>query len=224
MSKFERGMVLIAHRGDTINHEENTLAAFRSAFSLGADGVEMDAQVCDSGEQVFVVHDYLYDRNFTYPLLRDILDDVGMQGKILVESKSLEVAAVETLANVLNRYPEYEIELLTSVFHTIPTLRDQIPDRVLGVVFHPYHFEKWMSELFITRKLVATMEGFGAQVAYIPPNTVTMERVRALHDSGVLVHSHIQNSLDQVEIAHSFADIGVDRCTFDNINLIMNLR
>jgi len=48
--------LLYAHRGASAEAPENTLAAFRLALEQGADGVELDAQRCGSGE-VVVVHD-----------------------------------------------------------------------------------------------------------------------------------------------------------------------
>lgn len=44
------------HRGASADAPENTIAAFRLARSQGADGVELDAQRCASGE-VVVLHD-----------------------------------------------------------------------------------------------------------------------------------------------------------------------
>lgn len=44
--------VLWAHRGASAEAPENTLAAFQLAAAQGADGVELDAQLCGSGEPV----------------------------------------------------------------------------------------------------------------------------------------------------------------------------
>src|SRR3954470_5840123 len=44
------------HRGASFDAPENTLAAFALARAQGADGVELDAQRCASGE-VVVLHD-----------------------------------------------------------------------------------------------------------------------------------------------------------------------
>lgn len=49
-------MLLLAHRGASAEAPENTLDAFSLAVDQGADGVELDAQVCGSGE-VVVCHD-----------------------------------------------------------------------------------------------------------------------------------------------------------------------
>lgn len=54
-------MLLLAHRGASADAPENTLAAFQEAVDQGADGVELDAMVCGSGE-VVVCHDERLDR------------------------------------------------------------------------------------------------------------------------------------------------------------------
>ncbi|MBK7993294.1 MAG: hypothetical protein IPK14_07665 [Blastocatellia bacterium] len=55
MSNIKRPMNL-AHRGARKVAPENTLAAFALANTLGADGIELDAFLCASGELV-VTHD-----------------------------------------------------------------------------------------------------------------------------------------------------------------------
>lgn len=59
-TRSDRPLVL-AHRGASDDAPENTLAAFREAIRQGADGVELDAMVCGSGE-VVVCHDPWLDR------------------------------------------------------------------------------------------------------------------------------------------------------------------
>lgn len=53
--------LLIAHRGASGHAPENTLAAFRLAFALGADGVELDIHQSKDGALV-VCHDSRIDR------------------------------------------------------------------------------------------------------------------------------------------------------------------
>ena len=57
---FNRPLV-IAHRGASGLAPENTLAAFRLALALGADGVELDVQLSADGEPV-VIHDARVNR------------------------------------------------------------------------------------------------------------------------------------------------------------------
>lgn len=54
-------MLLLAHRGASADAPENTLAAFELAVEQGADGVELDVQLCATGEAV-VCHDERLDR------------------------------------------------------------------------------------------------------------------------------------------------------------------
>jgi glycerophosphoryl diester phosphodiesterase len=51
-----RGPMVIAHRGASAAHPENTVAAFVGARDMGADGVELDARRTADG-QVIVHHD-----------------------------------------------------------------------------------------------------------------------------------------------------------------------
>jgi glycerophosphoryl diester phosphodiesterase len=53
--------MVIAHRGASAEAPENTLAAFRLALELGAEGVELDVHLCADGVPV-VLHDPLVDR------------------------------------------------------------------------------------------------------------------------------------------------------------------
>jgi glycerophosphoryl diester phosphodiesterase len=53
--------VWVAHRGQSDNYPENTLAAVRAAFECGAQYVEIDVQ-CSSDGELFILHDALLDR------------------------------------------------------------------------------------------------------------------------------------------------------------------
>jgi glycerophosphoryl diester phosphodiesterase len=53
-----------AHRGASAKAPENTLAAFRIAHEMGADGVELDVQLTADG-RVVVIHDETLDRTTT---------------------------------------------------------------------------------------------------------------------------------------------------------------
>jgi len=56
-----QGRVLnFAHRGASHNAPQNTLAAFRLALEMGADGLELDVQASKDGEAV-VIHDFTVD-------------------------------------------------------------------------------------------------------------------------------------------------------------------
>ncbi|MDR1696947.1 MAG: hypothetical protein LBR41_01865 [Rickettsiales bacterium] len=60
--KLESSSKLIfAHRGASVVQPENTLAAFRAAPQMGADGVELDVHLTRDGH-IVVIHDYEINR------------------------------------------------------------------------------------------------------------------------------------------------------------------
>jgi glycerophosphoryl diester phosphodiesterase len=61
MKGRDRRPLIIAHRGASARAPENTLAAFRAAMALGADGIELDIQMTRDG-QIVVIHDETVER------------------------------------------------------------------------------------------------------------------------------------------------------------------
>jgi glycerophosphoryl diester phosphodiesterase len=51
-NRRSRRPLILAHRGASHGAPENTMAAFRLAAEMGADGVELDVQLCKDGEAV----------------------------------------------------------------------------------------------------------------------------------------------------------------------------
>jgi glycerophosphoryl diester phosphodiesterase len=77
--------LIIAHRGASALAPENTLAAFRLALELGADGIELDVML-SADKQLVVIHDVTVDRTtngtgkvpeLAYTQLRDL--DAGIK-------------------------------------------------------------------------------------------------------------------------------------------------
>ncbi|MBC8279887.1 MAG: hypothetical protein H8E48_03780, partial [Chloroflexi bacterium] len=56
--------LVIAHRGDSANAPENTIAAFKKALDLGADGIELDVRLTKD-EKLVVFHDRFLERTTT---------------------------------------------------------------------------------------------------------------------------------------------------------------
>jgi len=52
--------LILAHRGDSVNAPENTLAAFRLAQAIGADGIELDTSLSADGVPM-VIHNLTLD-------------------------------------------------------------------------------------------------------------------------------------------------------------------
>ncbi|NMA22946.1 MAG: glycerophosphodiester phosphodiesterase [Spirochaetales bacterium] len=57
---FEKPL-LFGHRGDSAHHTENTLTAFEACIEAKIDGIELDVQLCKSG-QLVVFHDSTLSR------------------------------------------------------------------------------------------------------------------------------------------------------------------
>ena len=57
---YQQQVLNFAHRGASAAAPANTLAAFRLAAEMGADGVELDVQLARDGE-VVVIHDFAVD-------------------------------------------------------------------------------------------------------------------------------------------------------------------
>jgi glycerophosphoryl diester phosphodiesterase len=76
--------LIIAHRGASAAAPQNTLAAFRRAMELGADGVELDVHLSADGIPV-VIHNFEVD---------DVTDGTGkVTDKTLAELKELDAGA-----------------------------------------------------------------------------------------------------------------------------------
>ncbi|HEY3587649.1 MAG TPA: glycerophosphodiester phosphodiesterase [Myxococcaceae bacterium] len=98
-------MRILGHRGASSDAPENTLAAFRLAMEQGADGVELDARLCRSGE-VVVFHDERLERL------------TGATGRV-ADSSWADLARLEVRAAPAG-VPPGRIPLLSDVLEALP--------------------------------------------------------------------------------------------------------
>jgi glycerophosphoryl diester phosphodiesterase len=107
---FERaGRPLIwGHRGASFEAPENTLASFTLASEQGADGVELDAQLCGSGE-VVVLHDESLGRT------------TGFAG-LIHETPWSVVQTLDAGARKHERFRGERVPQLAEVLHSIHVL------------------------------------------------------------------------------------------------------
>ncbi|WP_162878697.1 glycerophosphodiester phosphodiesterase [Peribacillus butanolivorans] len=56
-----KNIQIFAHRGSKGTHPENTMAAFKEAARIGAEGIEFDVHLSSDGEMI-VIHDETLDR------------------------------------------------------------------------------------------------------------------------------------------------------------------
>lgn len=216
--------LLIAHRGDTRNFPENTLAAFASAFEKGADGVELDVHL--QMDKIIVVHDYPFHPGKNQLLLTTVLEQFANKGRIEIEIKSFELNCLKRLKQVLARYPQADIELTTSIFPLALYIHDAFPRLPLGIIFRERDFEPWMTAEFKIAKVVAYMQLMHGTVTHVIWSQTTKAMVEACHQQKLKFHTHIlkQDNQMEKEIYQKLTSWQVEQCTIDDIALLKNLR
>ena len=106
---YQGGVLNFAHRGASHDAPQNTLAAFRLAREMGADGVELDVQASKDGEAV-VIHDFTVDAT---------TDGQGaVKDKTLAELKELDAGSWFDARFAGERIPTLE-EVLVGVGHQL---------------------------------------------------------------------------------------------------------
>jgi|GEM_PF-2705407 len=97
-------MRLIAHRGASATHPENTLAAFDAALAAGADGFECDLRLCADG--VVVCHDADLRRfaGSSTPLLRRRSADLARCDIGTWKAARFHAQGVPDFTTLLDRY------------------------------------------------------------------------------------------------------------------------
>jgi glycerophosphoryl diester phosphodiesterase len=70
-------MQYIAHRGFSLEYEDNSIEAIHEAIARGYDGVEIDVQLCKTGE-IVLFHDVYTNGRFISDLSLDELHQLGI--------------------------------------------------------------------------------------------------------------------------------------------------
>jgi glycerophosphoryl diester phosphodiesterase len=107
----------MAHRGASYDAPENTLPAFRLAAEMGADGIELDAQLSKDGE-VVIIHDFHLDTttNGRGPVKAKTLADLKILDAGSHFDEAFAGAEIPTLAELFTAMGPvllYNIELKT---------------------------------------------------------------------------------------------------------------
>ncbi|HYI60672.1 MAG TPA: glycerophosphodiester phosphodiesterase [Acidimicrobiales bacterium] len=207
---------IIAHRGASVAHRENTVAAFAAAGPLGADAVELDARRTADG--VIVVH---HD---------DTLDD----GRVIVELERPQLPPhVPTLAEALDacgglvvnvevkNWPEdADFDPGEAVTEAVVAelARRGRPDRYLVSSFHRPSIDRVRERApgLATAFLHAQVDGATALAEAVAHGHralhpwygwVTEELIAAAHAQGVVVNTW---TVDDPELMARFAGWGID--------------
>ncbi|MCB9801605.1 MAG: hypothetical protein H6774_00805 [Pseudomonadales bacterium] len=205
--------LLIAHRGNTRDYPENTPDAFASAFELGADGIELDVHLNDKGK-VIVVHDYFFDRSKKYPMLDEVLEKFSHKGRIEIEIKTLDLEAIEKVKQLIEKHQAQDFEITTSVIPLVPHIRAAFPNTLVGLIFHRWLIEDWMTQEFVSQWILKHLELSGANVLHLDVDLYNQKLASDLKRAGIVLHTHLK-SADRAVLQKTI-NLGVNQCTFDD--------
>ncbi len=186
--------LVIAHRGASAYEPENSVAAFRAAVTLGADGVELD--VHDTADAALVVHhdealgntriraltlEAVRTRKLPngepIPTLSDALDTLGPRMLVFVEVKTLDPANDRHLFEIIEKAPEPSHCHIHSFDHRIiKRLLEKRPNTSAGVLSSSYPLdplrpleitgatELWQEQSLIDGRLVTAVHRANAKI------------------------------------------------------------
>jgi glycerophosphoryl diester phosphodiesterase len=219
-------VLILAHRGASADAPENTLGAFREAVDQGADGVELDARVCGSGE-IVVCHDDRLDRLAHLdwevsqtPLWKLRRADVGSA----LGFKPARIPLLEEVVDILPRHSLLNVELKCAGIEDLGLAeklvelvrRRGLEERVIFSSFNPVCL--WRIHRSFRRGLLIDPDGsFWWQTEILAPllsnhsihlysEACTPERVASWRERGVRVASW---TVDDPQIALRHRAMGV---------------
>ncbi len=220
-------MWLIAHRGFSGRHPENTLRAFRAAEELGVDMVECDVHRSLDGHLV-VIHDTTLDRTTSghgpvrsrtlaeiqaldagdgerVPTLEELLEAVSLP--VVVEVKTPE--ALPGLLRLYAERPTLRERLWPISFghKLIQALTTEVPGLMAGVLYAGAPVEPW-----------PLAEAAGARILLPALETVSRDEVEAAHAHGLYI------SIWTADTPEEFAfckEIGVDGIATNRPDLLI---
>ncbi len=233
-------MIFIGHRGAPDEAPENTMASFRRALELGADGIEFDVQETSDG-QLVVIHDAMLDRttNGTGAVLEHSFDQVRSLDAGSWFGPAFVSEAVPTLAEVLE-LPAAIFELETKTYGrrvldsivaavddrdlwdrvkftgwnvlALSRLKAENPQATIGLFNHAP--QPWMNDAVFERSILGTAETAGFDVVHVRASAITSRIVDGLHAMGLIVHAN--DAMNREEMQRTL-DLGVDSLSGNDV-------
>jgi len=203
---------VIAHRGASAYRTENTLAAFRLAVEMGADGIELDVHA--TADDVIVVHHDAHLENLLIPevsyhelrtrapdlaTLPEALSAIGPGTTVYIEVKTLDPKDDGSLFAVIDDAPDPRACAVHGFDHRIVhRLLSQRPGLRGGVLSASYPLDAvnpvrqagadtlWQGESLIDGALVDDLHDAGCSViAWTVDDENQMRRLQSLGVDGI---------------------------------------
>jgi glycerophosphoryl diester phosphodiesterase len=210
--------LVIAHRGASAYEVENSLAAFRAAQQLGADGVELDVHTTLDGSAIVhhdaiagshriaevrlgELRDHELPNGEAVPLLADALSTLGTKSLAFIEIKTLPPSHDPKLFEVLDAGPATANYQVHSFDHRIvQRLKQQRPELPCGLLSTSYPVNP-----------MAQLDDAGASVLWQVESMIDRELVEATHSVGCTIYAW---TVDEPRRMHQLIELGVDAiCT-----------
>jgi glycerophosphoryl diester phosphodiesterase len=117
LDRLNEGKLIFGHRGVPDETPENTIASFERSVEMGLDGIELDVQLCRTGELV-IIHDEKVDKltdgsGAVKELSFDELRALDAGSKFSVDFKGEKIPTFEETLDVLGGKMIVNIELKT---------------------------------------------------------------------------------------------------------------
>ena len=235
-------MTIVGHRGGTPAKPENTMAAFREAQRLGADGIEFDVQQCSDGALV-VIHDFTLDRTTNgagivahaasdhvdslnagswhgeqfagerVPRLADVLQLDGLDFELELKGYGLQFLQ-SVLACVAEHDAFDRIEFTSSNVPLLGLLKRQLPAAQVGFFSQPKHPS--LSDEAFEHYIVGVATTAPFDVAHVSAEYVSPRIVERLHGLGMDAHANDAMTPEDVQRA---LRAGADKLSADDVGM-----
>lgn len=233
---------LIAHRGHTANHPENTLAAFKAALDHKSDAIELDVHFTSDG-QLVVHHDYylgnpdngeglIFKKDLSYiknlaindtykiPMLEEVFELIGNNMQYELELKGFTNEFLQAVVALVERFKlAKHIEFTSPNVYTLTRLKEIAPTLKTGAFIA--QFPGWMDkDLGQTIAMHNALLG-GVTVLHCPLNTIDSKFVELAHSHGMQVHATDCNTEPELRTA---IELGVDQLSTNELELALGVR
>ncbi len=212
-------LLILGHRGDRKNFDDNTIEGIESAFEKGADGVEIDVYY-HSKKGVYLTHRFLHDKDRDYPKLENVIRMFADKGKLQIEIKPPEIAAARAVVDLVKKYKLENYEITSGILPLLKYIRELAPNANIGMITKPYLIEEWMTAEFGDYLMMNYLKLTGASTIWLdkPESFWDKERVDRFHKKGYKIGSHLPtNSKEGYE---KLLSLGIDSCTADDLEVL----
>jgi glycerophosphoryl diester phosphodiesterase len=245
---YEKPLV-IARTGDVENAPENTLPAFESAISRGADGVEFDVHLSVDGE--LVVHHFYnlgttdngeglvsehtmaelkaldsggwFDEQFAgepKPTLSEVFELCKGRTRLEVDLKDSSAGFLRKVVGEVERFDLVgDVELTTAHYPLLTQIKKLNPELRTGTFF--YEPPDWMPVRLAQRHTLDWADLLGIVVVHLNITLITADFVDKLHRSGFIVYG---SNLDSAEQIQRGLNLGIDSFSTGHLGMALQLR